>query len=692
MNAARLGTVAGLLALWAGGVGSGAGGLEEGLLAEFRRGSPEAKRRVVAAGPAAIAPLASMLSDGDAAAAWRARSALRWIALCATDAEAPAERRQQVREAVVPLAQAGQPVGVRRAAFELLGLVGTDQDAALLAEQLGDEALAADAAGALSAIWGHAGRGALCEALGTARPLLKARLLALIASHREADTLPLFAAAAADADEAVRVAALRAVGLLADPRGEATLVDALGSRSARVRGAAFDSLLALAEARQRAGDGPAARRLHEQALAAATTARERGAALAGLGRVGDPASLPKIQAQLGAKTPSVRAAAYAALCQVSGPAGLEAVAAALPEAPAELRPLLLAALGARPGRRTAALLLESAGSPNEATALAAIAALGQLADPAAAPSLLDVAERPPSPRVGSAALGMALRLGHVQADRGQGPAAMAVLTRALRLATSDDHRASALRGMGKVGDPKALDLLRPILEDEGSALRDAAFEACLGIGDAAVDKGDRAAAVQVFAAIADREPPEPVAREAIQKLHGLGVLYDLARRDGAITTWWLIGPFGCRDFRAAGRPRFPERELQLKRVYKVEGRVLRWTLYHSTHAKGWVDLDARLKPNDKVLAYAYTELAIEAERDVELRLGRDDGLTVWLNGQVVYDEHGPHSVDTEEFVVKARLAEGINRILVKSSEGGGSWAFYVRLTDIDGKPLRPTRR
>ena len=178
----------------------------------------------------------------------------------------------------------------------------------------------------------------------------------------------------------------------------------------------------------------------------------------------------------------------------------------------------------------------------------------------------------------------------------------------------------------------------------------------------------------------------------MKKLHGLGVHYGLAGRRGAIITWWLTGPFDCRDFNAAKAPQFPEREIQLDRTYKVGDRTLRWRLHHSTHPKGVVDANALFKPNDKVLAYAYTELTADAEQQVELHLGRDDGLTLWLNGERLYDEHGPHGVDSADFVVKAAVVQGVNRILVKSSEGGGSWAFYVRITDAAGKPFGSAKK
>ena len=78
----------------------------------------------------------------------------------------------------------------------------------------------------------------------------------------------------------------------------------------------------------------------------------------------------------------------------------------------------------------------------------------------------------------------------------------------------------------------------------------------------------------------------------------------------------------------------------------------------------------------------------DRDTDAQLLLGRDDGLTVWLNGQELYKAHGPFSIDRQEFAVDARLVKGINRILVKSTQGGGEWQFYLRVTDRKGAPLK----
>ena len=77
-------------------------------------------------------------------------------------------------------------------------------------------------------------------------------------------------------------------------------------------------------------------------------------------------------------------------------------------------------------------------------------------------------------------------------------------------------------------------------------------------------------------------------------------------------------------------------------------------------------------------AYALTTLEAQREqRGVAMRVGSDDAIKVWLNGQVVHTNainRGAVSYQ-DEFAVN--LQEGKNLLMVKVSEGGTSWSMFV---------------
>ena len=737
--------LAALGALHLAGVAARASESEPGSpIAGLRRGDAEAKQRLIQMGAPAVAPLFALLGDKEPRVAWAARSTLRWIALRAAEPSAPAGRRKEVLDAVLPYLQRETPsaeqqaaakelsllpevlegilphlkpahtLAERRVAVEMLGLVGTQAEVPLLGRLfLQDESLAEAVVLALSQLEGGAGQGDLsCIALhggrhldryapdlGEPRPIdpaIQAQAIRLYASHCAGSAMPAFdrrlsaemlAKTAKHADEGIRVAAIEGLGLIGEMVGEPAILDAIREGTPKVKAAAFRSCLALGLARLQAQEGTVARGVCERALELAADDSQRAAALSALGRVGDPDSLPRIAACLKAEAPLVRRAAYAALAQMKGSAGTNAIADALPGAPADAKPLLLHALGTRREPGVARLLAAAARDADETVALAAIGALDDLGEPGATPDLLDVAERARDVAVRAAAVRVAIRLAGALAERKQGAAASEAFRRALRLVHDDADRAECLRGMGKAADPKAVDTLLAIAEKKDDPLRDLALEACLAVAEGAVAAGNHAAAAAAYKRVADLQPADSIAGEVMRKLAALGFPYNVASRQGFITSWWMIGPFPAPDFNAAKKAWFPQQEVALGKTYDAEGRKLNWTLVHSDDPKGAMRLKDKFQPTEKAVAYGYVELVADAPREVRLNVARDDGLSVWLNGQALYDVHDAHGLAAGETAVDARLVPGVNRLLVKTSNGGGPWEFSVRLTDRAGKPL-----
>lgn len=85
--------------------------------------------------------------------------------------------------------------------------------------------------------------------------------------------------------------------------------------------------------------------------------------------------------------------------------------------------------------------------------------------------------------------------------------------------------------------------------------------------------------------------------------------------------------------------------------------------------------------------YALTCLESPLAQRAEIRLGSDDGVRVWLNGQVVWDNLQAARgvvVDQDRFPIQLRA--GQNVLLVKVTQGGGDWGFCLRLAGL-AKPV-----
>jgi len=118
------------------------------------------------------------------------------------------------------------------------------------------------------------------------------------------------------------------------------------------------------------------------------------------------------------------------------------------------------------------------------------------------------------------------------------------------------------------------------------------------------------------------------------------------------------------------------------------GRV--WVEYHDVD--GTIDLDKEVfEPdidNDYVVAYAFAWVYSPVTQSAQLRVGSDDGIIVWLNGNKVIDNgYACRSVGTDQDIADVALNQGWNRLLLRVGEREGDWKFKARFTDSSGNPL-----
>lgn len=93
---------------------------------------------------------------------------------------------------------------------------------------------------------------------------------------------------------------------------------------------------------------------------------------------------------------------------------------------------------------------------------------------------------------------------------------------------------------------------------------------------------------------------------------------------------------------------------------------------------GFVEMQTGF-PRDYVVGYAWAEFESPRETEAWLGLGSDDGVKLWLNGELVHDKwiRRPSRVDDD--VVPLRLKPGTNRILIKIQNATIHWSFVYRL-------------
>jgi hypothetical protein len=112
------------------------------------------------------------------------------------------------------------------------------------------------------------------------------------------------------------------------------------------------------------------------------------------------------------------------------------------------------------------------------------------------------------------------------------------------------------------------------------------------------------------------------------------------------------------------------------------GRKLRWREVGGECVRddGYIDFEKALgKGNNGATTFGRAIFRSEGGGPAKLYVGSGDGLTVWLNGQRVFDKQVHRSAEPDEDVVDVDLRAGENSVFVKISRGIGPNGLYFRV-------------
>lgn len=114
-------------------------------------------------------------------------------------------------------------------------------------------------------------------------------------------------------------------------------------------------------------------------------------------------------------------------------------------------------------------------------------------------------------------------------------------------------------------------------------------------------------------------------------------------------------------------------------VRRPDGSTASWTVLKSSD--NLIDLEKAFagRPTINVVAYAFTTYDSPKAGPAVLAVGSDDGVRIWLNGQVVHNLLAGRSVMPDQDIVPVTLKKGPNTLLVKVENGGGGWGFCLRV-------------
>ena len=151
--------------------------------------------------------------------------------------------------------------------------------------------------------------------------------------------------------------------------------------------------------------------------------------------------------------------------------------------------------------------------------------------------------------------------------------------------------------------------------------------------------------------------------------------------------WLVIGPYDNTDNKGLAVSYPPENEINLSATYQGKTGEVKWQKGQYRFTNGGLDFTRIFTPIEWVVAYALIDLISPDDRKVQLRIGSDDGVKVWLNGQVVWTNQVPRGLQLDQDIVPVELKKGNNRLLFKVDQETAEWGLIIRVTDENGQPF-----
>jgi hypothetical protein len=241
---------------------------------------------------------------------------------------------------------------------------------------------------------------------------------------------------------------------------------------------------------------------------------------------------------------------------------------------------------------------------------------------------------------------------------------------AMELAANPNEQKMVLGWLAEVKDPGALEIAAAHMKSE--ALRPDAETAAVKIASAVsgVHSAQAKAILQQIlqGAKNDTLPHVQEARALIAQIE---------RFEDYLTAWLVSGPYMNSEaniFDYAFPPEQSEHtEIKWQAMPAGTNKEAPWLL----------ELDKVLGGDNRV-AYLRNQVWSDKEQRVKMELGSDDGVKVWLNGELVHANNAARGVTPADDVFEATLRQGWNPLLLKIIQGTGGWGACVRLRNLGG--------
>ena len=176
-----------------------------------------------------------------------------------------------------------------------------------------------------------------------------------------------------------------------------------------------------------------------------------------------------------------------------------------------------------------------------------------------------------------------------------------------------------------------------------------------------------------------------VAHDYLKRKLGGITINRYADQLGLIRGWKLLGPLE----NGSNISIFSKGKVDFNGEYSAtSGKKISWIQYSNKDNNGEINLKNIFPGNDMATAYAVVSVISPTEKKVQLRVGSNDAVTVWLNGIKVWESNEGRTVALDDDIVDAVLPQGESQLVLKVTNFGANWGFCFRITDKEGKKVK----
>jgi CubicO group peptidase (beta-lactamase class C family) len=156
-----------------------------------------------------------------------------------------------------------------------------------------------------------------------------------------------------------------------------------------------------------------------------------------------------------------------------------------------------------------------------------------------------------------------------------------------------------------------------------------------------------------------------------------------------LKNWLILGPVNITEDTI--KPDEPEQKEAFNKDYFSSVEILKnkspekiiiaekefsWKMVKNTEDD--IDLNKILGENDFAVAYALAEIEMESPSKILVGVGSDDGIKIFLNGELIHENWIPRGVNKDDDIILMNLKEGSNQLLLKVQNMEYGWGFTIR--------------